>query len=333
MTILHRIDQWTHFWLSRKMAPENQLRLNLRRIYILPSRLGLAVLLMGFVLFLFGTNYQNNLVLLLSFFIFSLFITLLLLSCLNLSGIELTPQAANSVAAKQYFNFPLQLKTKKGKIKEGLRFSWSEQYPSDSASKTHLDYLSGQTTIEFDFFAEQRGSFHPAWLCVTSYAPLGFFRAWAVMRVEAQSWAYPEPMEGPLPLTTVLEGHHQDGDAQDQDWQALNEYQTGDNLSRIYWRRFALNQELWTRGEPIEQFEEALELAMDDIILDYHSPAFTGFNKEKRLSILCHWVLYMQQHNKYFALKLDSKQLGGKQLASGSGNAHCLKALKLLAMA
>ena len=65
-------------YLDRKQPPLPALTLTQQRIYILPSRLGLWFAVLVVLLYLLGTNYQNNLILLLSFLLIGLLLLFLL---------------------------------------------------------------------------------------------------------------------------------------------------------------------------------------------------------------------------------------------------------------
>lgn len=324
MNIVSRLEQWITFWLSKKVKPEGALVLNRKRIYIIPSRLGTGVIVMALALFLFGTNYQNNLILLLSFFVFSLFVFMMHVSHFNLSGLTLDVRQAKPVAVNDILRFPLLLTKEHNQTKEGLQFIWSNERKGFIDSGHKLVFLSDAETLHFEFDAKKRGAFQPKWLKITSYAPVGFFRVWSVMRTDASSWVYPKPEHGPLPVQFI---DSDDAGAEEADWQVLNEYQPGDSLSRIYWRRYALNRELWVRGEHLTSQQDAPELP-DALVLDFDAPSLQSYDKEQRLSVLAYWVLALQQQNKRFALKI-----GRQETPMSAGKEHVLEALKLLAFA
>lgn len=281
-------------------------------------------MIMVLALFLFGTNYQNNLILLLSFFVFSVFVFIMHLSHFNLSGLKLEAQSAKPVAVGETLEFLVAIDKDGERTKEGLSFVWSNLRKGSVRVVQDIAFLNAKKTLCFNFSANKRGAFQPKWLKVTTYAPIGFFRVWAVMRTNAESWVYPKAQEGPLPIQLSDIGN---AGAGEEDWQVLNEYQQGDSLSRLYWRRYALNRELWVRGEYQESQQDVPELP-DNLILDFDAPCLQGFDKEERLSILTYWVKALEQQHKTFALKVASQQT-----AIDSGKEHFFTALKLLAFA
>ena len=62
-------------WISRRLPPSAKVTLGHKGIFILPSAFGLVWLALVVLLYLFGTNYQNNLVIGLSLLLASIFNT------------------------------------------------------------------------------------------------------------------------------------------------------------------------------------------------------------------------------------------------------------------
>ena len=84
------LDVRAQRWIRNRIPPTQKKTLNLNSIFIIPSRFGVLYLFVCVVVFLLGTNYQNNLVMGLSFFLFSVFNTCIIFAYRNLSGLTLT---------------------------------------------------------------------------------------------------------------------------------------------------------------------------------------------------------------------------------------------------
>ncbi|HET8704686.1 MAG TPA: hypothetical protein VFM46_00180, partial [Pseudomonadales bacterium] len=74
-------------WLDHRIPPTRHIQLTQKRIFILPTKQGGFFAFMVFLLFLGGTNYQNSLLLAMSFLMGSLFILAILHTYRNLSGV------------------------------------------------------------------------------------------------------------------------------------------------------------------------------------------------------------------------------------------------------
>ena len=96
-----RLKQQWLVWLQRRIPVLDEVRLHRHNIFILPSRFGLSFGLLNILLFVLGVNYQNNLVILLSSFCFSLFMTTMLLCYQNMAGILIRPTVGSEYVANQ----------------------------------------------------------------------------------------------------------------------------------------------------------------------------------------------------------------------------------------
>ena len=65
-------------WLSRRLPRSGRVVLNQKRIFIFPTGYGFFYLLVASLLFIGGINYENNLILALSFLLASLFLVAIL---------------------------------------------------------------------------------------------------------------------------------------------------------------------------------------------------------------------------------------------------------------
>ena len=84
-------------WLARRIPAAASVRLNQRRIFIIPSRVGAAFMLALLLMLLAAINYQNSLAYGLTFLLASVFIVAILHTYRNLAGLVL--QAGGTTAA------------------------------------------------------------------------------------------------------------------------------------------------------------------------------------------------------------------------------------------
>ena len=67
-------QQYIRKWLDKRIPAANEFQLSHRSIFIFPAKFGALFLALCALLFLLGTNYQNNLMLLLCYFLVALFL-------------------------------------------------------------------------------------------------------------------------------------------------------------------------------------------------------------------------------------------------------------------
>jgi uncharacterized protein (DUF58 family) len=101
-----------------------------------------------------------------------------------------------------------------------------------------------------------------------------------------------------------------------EDFHDFRRYRPGDNLRHVLWRAYA-------KGQPLQSQVFAESLSQSHW-LDYD--AVEG-DRERRLGVLCFWVLELQRSNEPFGL-----QVPGQKLELGIGDEHCQRALRMLAL-
>ena len=94
-------QRW-HRWLGRRLPPAQSVTLDHRKLFVLPTMSGAAFLLVICLLWLLGTNYENNLVFALTFLLMGLFIILPVHTFANLSGLRLQLREARAAFAGDY---------------------------------------------------------------------------------------------------------------------------------------------------------------------------------------------------------------------------------------
>jgi len=87
----HKIKGWADQrffnFVDKRVPPGSSHGLNRKNLYTFPTPMGFAYLLLGLLIWLLGTNYQNNLILSLSYLMLSLFVVVILHSYFNLAGL------------------------------------------------------------------------------------------------------------------------------------------------------------------------------------------------------------------------------------------------------
>ena len=88
--IFIRLNALTNQILLKRKHQTSHLVLKHHNIYELPSRFGLIFLMFALLIFILGSNYQNNLILLTAYLFISVFIIGILQSYLNLMNTEIS---------------------------------------------------------------------------------------------------------------------------------------------------------------------------------------------------------------------------------------------------
>lgn len=301
-------------WLARRRPAAPHVRLDHRRIFILPTRVGVAFLFALLIMLLAAINYQNSLAYALTFLLGSLFIIAILHTYRNLAGLELHGGAAPPVFAGEQARLDIRLESR-GHAYHSVSLGWS------GTDLRGVDVPArGSCEMALHRPAERRGWLRPGRLRVETRFPLGIFVAWSWVDLQLAALVYPRPLEGELPLASgqmddEAEGGRASGTGVD-DYQGLRNWQPGESIRRVDWKAFSREQGLLTK--------DFAALSGRDLTLDYI--ALEG-DEEARLSLLCHWVIRLTQEERVFALRLPGRTIG-----PDSGARHCETCLGALAL-
>jgi len=312
-----RIERRTRAWIRRRQgADTDPVELRRQRIYILPTRLGVAYGAMLFAMLLGGMNYNNNLGLGLTFVLVSLGLVTMHHAHGTLAGVRLRLLEAVPGFVGSDVRFRLLLEHSSNVARPALEIGHTQEGPGNVTAD-----LPPQGTCEATLVlpAQQRGRVTLDRFVVSTSHPFGLFRAWAVVHPAYSAIAWPRPAERGMkpPLTATDTGGAQSGAIGEEDFAGLRTFQPGDSLRRVAWKAYARGHGLHTK-----------QYAGTDVVshvFDYESLA--GLAAESRLEQLCRWVLDAQDRDEAFALRLP-----GTSIETNVGPAHrerCLNALAL----
>lgn len=285
-----------------------------RRIYIVPSALGIAFTLMLFAMFLGAMNYANNLALALTFVLGALALTAMHYCHRNLAGLELRCAASEPVFAGQTARFRIALQNEAKVARHELVIANEH----GSAQPVRVG-SGGRVVIDLEMPAPQRGLLMLDSFEISTRHPFGLFRAWAYVNMDLRCVVYPKPSPRglpPPPLETDT-GGAQETTRGDEDFAGLRAFHPGDSPRRIAWKAYAREQ-----GLHVKVYAGT---AVTSHSFDWE--ALSGLGTEARLSQLCRWVEDAYAAGRAFGLRLP-----GLEIAPNVGPGHrqrCLTALAL----
>ena len=251
--------------------------LGLRRVYILPTRHGLLLLVLLLIILLGAINYDNALAYLLCFLLGGLFLVAMLHTYRNLAGLSMAGTAVAPVVAGEPAVFMLQLASDVARPRYQLRLM-------QRALKTAvtLDLHSHTGAMALVLPTHHRGRLSLQQVRLESTFPLGVLRAWAYFKSPAECIVYPRAA-GHLPLprrangaTAAARGSGQGTD----DFAELTRYREGDPLRAIHWPAYARQAELMVKRFQGED---------DEVALTWDATLALGA-VEARIAQLAQWV-------------------------------------------
>ncbi len=302
--------------------------LDLRRVYIFPTRHGFLLGSMVLVILLGSINYDNALGYLLSFLLFGLFLIATLHTYKNLAGLSYIGAAATPVFAGATARFNLAFDNRDGAPRYSLELAhWPRRKRQwrRRANNGPTEFLASLAAAEIahaciGIEAPKRGWLDLQRVRVTSTFPLGVLRAWAYFEDHHRCLIYPAPQGSlPLPIHGSATEAAATGNRQgNEDFAGFRPYTAGDPIRAIAWKALARQEAVLVKRFTSGGSELAwLRMADCAALID----------TEARLSQLAKWVIEADRLGVPYGLELPHLQL---QPSLGPGHRHdCLRALAL----
>lgn len=301
-------------WLERRTPRADAVVLRHQSIYVLPTRQGAAFMVLLLLLWVLGTNYQNNLILALTFLLISLVFVSVVHAFRNLSGLSLKGLRGTPTFVGELAEFELLASRAPGAQHESISLRWNAE------DATELDLINRrEARITLSHRARQRGWLRPGRLLIESRFPLGLIRAWSWVYLDVQTLVYPKPRSArdvPLAHLTADSGEQLSSENQ-EDFQGFRTYQPGAPLAHVAWK-------LYARGAGMH-LKEYRGFQSEQVWLDWHR--LSGLDQETRLSQLCYWVLEFGKTTAEYGLRLP-----GVEIPLGRGPEHQGRVLRELAL-
>lgn len=289
------------------------------RIYILPTGSGFILLGAIVVMILTAATYNNNLIFILAFFLFALFIVSMLQTHYNLKGVRLRFVGADDAFEGEPLTLHFRLEQKRARDKGGLTL------------RPRARKFAVVTAPEVGFRAEDRVI--PAALSLTAWGrgvhavpeiwletrfPLGVFTAWKVFRPEGKLVIYPKPAGDRTASASSADAGDLAVGANlnpEGDFGELRAYRQGDSHHQIAWKHFARSGQLYNKAHwGAENRHYKLEW-----------PTGMGSDLETGLRQMSRWILDAVTENASFELEMpDFKIESGRGMDHGRA---CWRAL------
>ena len=310
------LTQWINLWIINRLPAAPTVTLAHKSVFILPTGFGLLWLLLVLLLFIFGTNYQNNLVIGLSLLLLSVFNTCIIYSYRNLAGLTISSIPSPQAYAGDTLVFPVRLHAKQAQFEVLLN------YPNNQI-KIIKRVTHDPITSLIPFDNAHRGSISPGRLKIESRYPLGLFRAWSHVDLNNQHTVFACPLEDMELLIHCdsnnecipddIGGHIPGVD----EFKGLRQHIAGESLRQVAWKQLAQGRGMLSKefqqpqGQP--QWLTLTNLALTNI--------------ETRLSQLTNAVNRLSEKNHIFGLIL-----GEHIIAPSEGENHRIRCLQAIAL-
>lgn len=279
-------------------------KFGLNNIYVFFSKQGLLFLLLLATTFLTGTNYGNNLILGVFFYLFSVwvvssFVTFMQLSKLTVKFDNISLSPSDDVA---WVDIVIDT-TGKSVHQIELYFDKQSSLPKAVLAKAKAIsvLVDKPTSVRLPIKTFGRGQMTLPRLVVKSQYPLGVVMAWSYVRFASKGWVYPKPVsfDWQLIKNTSLGDNNHDSNHYQQgqdDFDMLDSYKQGESLSRVSWQHMARGMGMLTK-QFATQVGDKQVLAYDDMPAVHH---------EDKLANLSFAVLEVAKTGTPFILSLPN---------------------------
>ena len=300
-------------WLFRPKIESGTITLTQRRIFILPTRQGLALGLVLVLMLLGDINYNLSLGYVLTFLLAMMAVMSMLHAFRNLAHLKIRAGRGEAVFSGETAHFIFHFRN------PGALDRYQLSLRHDNGNTISFDVPAREDIeVAFSVPATQRGWLKPGQLTLHTEFPLGLFHAWSYLHFDTRCLVYPKPMtDAPLPPSDAPDGAGKRSIAGDDDFSGLRNYVAGDALPRIAWKAYAREQ-----GLQVKQFST---LVGEELWLDIADAP--DRNDEDKLSRMTRWVLDAEAQGLRYGLHLPDGDV-----PPGNGTAQRDECLRRIAL-
>jgi len=287
-----------------------------RRVYIVPSRLGLLFGGVLLILLMGSINYALSLGFALTFLLAGAGLAGMVQTTRNLARLAVQAGRAEPAFAGERALYRLTLTSEADFDRPEILL---RQIASGTQCRVDVP-AAGAAEALLAVPAPRRGWQPLGRVMLETRFPLGLFRAWSFVEPDCRCLVYPHPESGALPPPAPSQqaggarAHAQGSD----DFSGLRAYQVSDSPRHVAWKSAARSENMLTKQFAGEAVAE-LWLMLSDLP--------TSLGLETRLSRLAGWVLAAERSGAHYGLRLP-----GIELAPARGDAHRIACLEALAL-
>ncbi|MDP1734624.1 MAG: DUF58 domain-containing protein [Sulfuritalea sp.] len=308
----YRLHETFVRWALRVRPPEPApIVLTQRRVYVLPTRAGLAYATALGVILLGAMNYNLSLGHALVFLLAGLGIVAILHTFRNLVLISIRPGHCEPVFAGSRAQFDLVLENRRLDARTSLRLFLNDEVPLEVDIGPHA-----RTVATLNVPAPRRGWLPMPRVTIETTWPLGLVRAWSYAVPDMNCLVYPTPAAKAPPLPWGGEsarGSTRDGRGAD-DFSGLRNHQAADSPRHVAWKAVARQHD----GPLLTKLFSGA--AAHQLWLDWNALS-DSTDTEQRLSILARWMVDADAAGLAWGLRMPAVRLapdnGPAQLAAG----------------
>ncbi len=302
-------------WIRRRQGLDQlPVTLQRRRLYILPTRTGIAYGVLLFLMLIAGLNYANSIALLVTFLLAALGLVAMHACHRNMLGLGVVDLSCQDSFAGEQAALQLRLANGTAQPRIGIELETPGQAPVSCTAPAN-----GDTLVTLHIATPRRGSQPVGRLRIMTTWPFGLFCAWTWLHLSDAITVYPRPAgHRPVPLTAGSRSgtaRRESGEA--DEWATLRAFRDGDSPRQVAWKAYA-------RGAPLLVKEYTASGAAER---RFEFDTLVGLDTEQRLSQLSRWIVQAAAAGERYGLGLPQRRI---ELDQGlMHRQRCLRALAL----
>lgn len=307
--------KWIKRQILKRSPRSNSIKLKHSTVYVLPSIKGLLYWAAIVLVWLIGSNYENNLILAMAFFLLSLGLLSVFHGFNNLVGLTFTAKPIAASFAGEMVSIHVLCKTTRKSQGRALDVVVNNHV----VNRIFIEQV-GEHPILLTLPANVRGLYVLPQIKLVSTYPLGLFTLWSYLYFSPSFWVYPKPIvaKGNFSEQSTDNETGKIANTSGDDFAGFETYQQGDSLNKVAWKHYAKTGQLFIK-------KNVSYLHQEELWLDYAQ--CKGATVEKKLSELSYLVTLMNAQKRRYGLKMPHKTL-----AINEGEAHrhaCLSELAI----
>ncbi len=302
-------------WIRRRQGTDLlPVTLQRRRLYILPTRAGMAFGALLLLMLIAGLNYANSLALLVTFLLAGMALVAMHTCHRNLLGLTVAELLSQDSFAGEHAELRLRLANGSAQPRVGIEMDGAGIAPVPCTAPAN-----GEVIMNLRLATPRRGAQPIGRLRLMSTWPFGLFRAWTWLHIAHAVTVYPRPAgQRPMPAAAGAQGGTAPRESGDIDeWATLRPFRDGDSPRQVAWKAYA-------RGAPLLVKEYTASGSLERL---FDFTTLAGLDTEQRLSQLARWIVNSAADGEAFGLRLPQRLIDMDQ-----GAVHrqrCLWALAL----
>lgn len=250
---------------------------NSQKVYILPTKFGLAFFSVNFISFIIALAFGHQFSYIFSITLLVTFVTSAMITNQYMKNVKIKASSYYAITeAGVPFNLSLAIENNDEKVIDVNLKNFDD--------KKRVQVNNNKIATSFTLHREDVGVFEKEKFKLYSTYPLFLFRAWKNVEVDCTSLVYPKSSD-------VHSSTSMDKEQGDHEIEHVK-YQPGDNFSKVDWKIFAKRDELFTKKDLGDDSE--LSIIDENFILK---------NGIRGLGVICKMIHHHISHGHSFIFK------------------------------